>query len=129
VKLHFWQFYTFFQFKNRLLAIFEIAKKWRNLVKIKFRETDLFGFTSFLVLDFFFNFLAHHRVMIHVNYCQSDLLKLLSFFENEKHSPELFLVTCPSGVTLCNFARAITASSKVDIWTRAILPSFPHSSI
>ena len=50
MKLNFWQLYTFTQFKNRSLAIFEIAKKMefgkkKNLIA-------LFDFTSFLVGTF-----------------------------------------------------------------------------
>ena len=48
VKLHFWQFYNFSQFKNWFLAIFEIAKNG-----IIFREIDLFDFTIFFGLDLF----------------------------------------------------------------------------
>ena len=54
VKLNFWQFQTFSQFKNWFLPILEIAKK-NHFGKKNFREIDLFDFTSvfFFFLDFF----------------------------------------------------------------------------
>ena len=47
VKLHFWQFETFSQFKKWFLA------------PQKIREIDLFDFTVFFWPGIFFNFLAH----------------------------------------------------------------------
>ena len=51
MKLNFWQFETFSQFKNWYLAIFEIEKNgiWS---KNFFREIDFFDFMIFFGLDF-----------------------------------------------------------------------------
>ena len=59
-----------FPVQKLIFGHFKIAKKW-NLVKIIFREIDLFDFTSFFGLDFF-NFLAH---------CDSNLNVFLMCFE------------------------------------------------
>ena len=64
MKLYFWQFWTFSQFKNLFFAIFEIAKKW-TLVKKFFRDIDLFDFTFFLAWTFL-------DVMAHCAYSFDD---------------------------------------------------------
>ena len=61
VKLHFWQFWTFFQFKNWFLAIFEIAKKW-----ILVQKNLWYWFIWFL--EFFwpghFNFILNYDYLL-----------------------------------------------------------------